>query len=123
MNLNGKQIFLIIGAIVSVLMVAGPQLTDLFGTAAAKNIASGAGLINLMINAVMVALTGNMSPDQQVKQVLDMPGVERLRVNKNASPELAALAMDPNVNKISPTDEARSAVAATAATAAAERAA
>lgn len=115
MNLNGKQIFLIIGAIVSVLMIAGPQLTDLFGSTAAKNVTSAAGLVNLMINAVMVALTGNISQDQQVKQVLDMPGVERLRVNKNASPELAALAMDPTVNKISPTDEARSAVAQTAA--------
>lgn len=117
MNLNGKQIFLIIGAIVSVLMVAGPQMTDLFGSTVAKNVASGAGLVNLMINSVMVALTGNLTQDQQVKQVLDMKGVERLRVNESASPALAALAMDPNVNKIAPTDEARSVVAATAATA------
>lgn len=117
MNLNGKQIFLIIGAIVSVLMIAGPQLTDLFGSATAKNVTSAAGLVNLMINSVMVALTGNLTQDQQVKQVLDMKGVERLRVNENASPALAALAMDPAVNKISPTDEARSVVAATAATA------
>lgn len=117
MNLNGKQIFLIIGAIVSVLMIAGPQLTDLFGSGIAKNVTSGAGLVNLMINAVMVALTGNISQDQQVKQVLEMPGVERLRVNKDASPALAVMAMDPTVNKIAPTDEARSVVAATAATA------
>lgn len=115
MNLNGKQIFLIIGAIVSVLMIAGPQLTDLFGSTTAKNVTSAAGLVNLMINAVMVALTGNLSQDQQVKQVLDMKGVERLRVNADAGPELAAMAMNPNVNKISPTDEARSVVAATAA--------
>lgn len=117
MNLNGKQIFLIIGAVVSVLMIAGPQLTDLFGSTVAKNVSSAAGLVNLMINAVMVALTGNLTQDQQVKQVLDMKGVERLRVNADASPALATLAMDPNVNKISPTDEARFVVAATAATA------
>lgn len=117
MPLNGKQIFLIIGAVVSVLMIAGPQLTDLFGAGPAKYIASAAGLANLIINSVMVSLTGTIPQDQQVKQVLDMKGVERLRVNESASPALAALAMDPNVNKISPTDEARSVVAATAATA------
>lgn len=103
MNLNGKQIFLIVGAVVSVLMIAGPQLTDLFGSTVAKDVTSLAGLVNLMINAVMVALTGNMSQDAQVKQVLAMPGVEKLDVNSKASPALARLAVDPNVDKISPT--------------------
>lgn len=102
MNLNGKQIALIIGAIVSVLMVGGPQLTDLFGSVIAKNVVSGAGLINLMINAIMVALTGNISQDQQVRQVLAMPGIEPLQVNRKATPELAALAVDPTVSKIAP---------------------
>lgn len=118
MSLNDKQIISIIGAIVSVLMIATPQLTDLFGAGTAKYIVSAAGLGNLIINSVMAAITGTLSQDQQVKQVLDMKGVERLRVNENASPALAVLAMDPNVNKISPTDEARSVVAATAAKAA-----
>lgn len=118
MNLNGKQIISIVGAILSVLMISTAQLTDLFGVGAAKIVVSVAGLGNTIISAVMAVISGTISQDQQVKQVLDMPGVERLRVNQNASPELAALAMDPNVNKISPTDEARAAVAETAATAA-----
>lgn len=105
MNLNGKQIFLIIGAIVSVLMIAGPQLTDLFGSTIAKNVASGAGLVNLMINSIMVALTGNMPQSQQIQQVLDMKGVQHLEINKDASPEVARMAVDPSVNKIAPSAE------------------
>lgn len=105
MNLNGKQIFLIIGAIVSVLMIAGPQLTDLFGSTIAKNVASGAGLVNLMINSIMVALTGTMPQSQQIQQVLDMKGVQHLEINKEASLEVARMAVDPNVNKIAPSAE------------------
>lgn len=115
MNLNGKQIFLIIGAIVSVLMIAGPQLTDLFGAGTAKYIASAAGLVNLMINSVMVALTGAPTQDQQIRSVLAMNGVEKIDVNKNASVALARLAVDPAVNKIAPTQEAQQQVEATAA--------
>lgn len=114
-NLNGKQIFLIVGAIVSVLMVAGPQLTDLFGAGVAKNIASTAGLINLMINGVMVALTGTVSQDTQVRQVLAAGGIDRIEVNKDASPALAKLAMDPNMNNIAPAAGAMRQVEAAAA--------
>jgi len=114
MNLNGKQIFLIIGAIVSVLMVAGPQLTDLFGAGTAKYITSAAGLVNLMINAVMVAFTGAVPQDQQVQQVLAMPGVEKIDVNAKASPALARLAVDPDIDKIAPTPAAMAQVTATA---------
>jgi hypothetical protein len=128
MNLNGKQIFLIIGAIISVLMVAGPQLTDLFGAGPAKYIASGSGLLNLIINSVLAILTGTVAPDVQLKQlaaepggqteivrnVLRMPGVEPLEVNKRASPELAALAVDPSVAKIAPKPSDVGAVTATA---------
>lgn len=110
MNLNGKQITLIIGAIVSVLMIAGPQLTDLFGSTIAKNVVSGAGLVNLMINSVMAALTGTISQEAQVRQVLNMPGVEPLQVNRKASPELAQLAVDPTVSGISAKPADRDAV-------------
>lgn len=117
MNLNGKQIISIIMAVLGVLMIAKSQLTPMFGPDIAEYIVNAAGLVNMMLASVMAAITGTLPQDQQVKQVLEMPGVERLRVNKNASPELAVLAMDPNINKISPTDEARTAVAAIAATA------
>ena len=114
MSLNGKQIFLIVGAVISVLMVAGPQLTDLFGAGATKYITSAAGLLNLIINSVMAVLTGTMPQADQVRQVLAMPGVEKLDVNAKASPELARLAVDPNVDKISPTPAAVAQVTQTA---------
>ena len=114
MNLNGKQITLIIGAVVSVLMIAGPQLTDMFGAGPAKYIVSCAGLINLMIQSVMAALTGTMPQDQQVKQVLAMPGIEKITVNAQANTALATLAIDPSVNKIAPTQSAFDAVTKTA---------
>ena len=114
MNLNGKQIFLIIGAVISVLMVAGPQLTDLFGAGPAKYIASVAGLLNLIINSVMAVLTGTMPQGDQVRQVLAMPGVENLGVNAKASPELARLAVDRNVDKIAPIPAAVAQVTQTA---------
>jgi hypothetical protein len=113
-NLNGKQIFLIVGAVISVLMVAGPQLTDLFGAGPAKYIASVAGLLNLIINSVMAVLTGTMPQADQVRQVLAMPGVEKLDVNAKASPALARLAIDPNVDKIAPTPAAITQVTQTA---------
>ncbi len=116
MNINGKQIALIVGAVVSVLMIAGPQLTDMFGAGPAKYIVSAAGLINLMINSVMASLTGTMPQDQQVRQVLAMPGVQKIDVNAQASPALARLAVDPTVDKISPTPSAVDRVTATAAT-------
>jgi hypothetical protein len=113
-NLNNKQLFLIIGAVISVLMVAGPQLTDLFGAGPAKYIASACGLLNLIINSVMAVLTGTMPQADQVRQVLAMPGVEKLDVNAKASPELARLAVDPNVDKIAPTTAAVAQVTLTA---------
>lgn len=114
MNINGKQLALIVGAIVSVLMVSTTQLTDLFGVGVTKYIVSSAGLINLMINSVMAALTGTVSQTTQVQQVLDMTGVKRLEVNKDASPALALMAVDQNVDKIAPAPEAVRAVEATA---------
>lgn len=124
MNLNGKQIFLIIGAIVSVLMIAGPQLTDMFGAGPAKYISSAAGLINLMINSIVAVLTGTVDASTQLRQiasapggqdalvrsVLNMPGVDNLEVNRKATPELARLAVDRNVDKIGPTRDAQAVV-------------
>lgn len=98
MNINGKQIFLIIGAIVSVLMVAGPQLTDLFGSALAKNIVSCAGLTNLIINSVMVSFTSN---SQTVLDAKAQTGVSVL-VDRTASPSIAAMAVDPKQTSIEP---------------------
>lgn len=111
LNLNTKQLLSIIGAILSVLMVASAQLTDIFGAGVAKTIVSMSGLGNLIIQSVMTALT---SQTNTVKDVAAMPGVEKITVNSQANQTLAQVAVDPHVNKIAPTPQAMDAVEATA---------
>lgn len=98
-NLNGKQKMLIAVAVLSALMVSNAQLADLFGDVAAKRIVSAAALMNLILSSVTAALTGQ---GQMVRQVLQMPGVDGLRVNDKANQTLAALAVDPTLDKIAP---------------------
>lgn len=111
MNLNGKQIISIVGAILSVLMISTAQLTDLFGPGVAKSVVSVAGLGNLILQSIMTALT---SQGSQVRDVLAMPGIEKIDVNAHANSTLAALAVDPLVNNIAPTQAAMRAVTETA---------
>lgn len=111
MNLNAKQIIAIAGAIISVLMVANAQLTDLMGPTAAKTITTIAGLANMIISSVTVALT---SQGSTVKDVLAMPGVDKIDINAAANKTLAAIAVDPSVDKIGPTQNAQAQVEATA---------
>lgn len=111
MQLNGKQIIAIVGAVISVLMVSSAQLTDLLGPGVAKTIVTVAGLTNMILQSVTVALSTQTA---QVRDVLAMPGVQRMDVNASASPALATLAVDPTVNKIAPTQADRQIVEATA---------
>lgn len=111
MNLNGKQIIAIIIAVLGVLMISQTQLTDLFGAGVAKTIVSVAALANSVLGAVMAVLT---SQGSQVKDVLAMPGVERVEVNAMANKTLAAIAVQPNQAKIAPAAGAAPAVNAIA---------
>ena len=111
MNLNGKQIISIIGAVLGVLMISTTQLTDLFGAGVAKTLVSIAGLVNTILSSVMAVLT---SQGSTVKDVLAMPGVEKININADANKTLASLAIDPAVNKISPTPDAMNQVTKTA---------
>lgn len=111
MNLNAKQIISIIGAVLSVLMISTSQLTELLGAGMAKNIVSFSGLINMILSSVMAAITSQSST---VKDVLAMPGVEKININSQANQTLAAIAVNPAIDKISPTVAAQSAVEATA---------
>lgn len=111
MNLNGKQIIQIIGVIISVLMVSSAQLTELLGPGVAKTIVTIAGLSNMLLQGITVALT---SQGSTVKDVLSMQGVEKIDVNGQANQTLAAIAIDPTQNKISPTPAARAEVTQTA---------
>ncbi len=111
MNLNGKQIISIVGAIVSVLMVSTSQLTDLFGPGVAKTVISVAGLVNMILSSVMAAIT---SQGGTVHDVLNMPGVEHIDINSAANKTLATIAIDPSIDKISPTPQAMNRVTQTA---------
>lgn len=101
MNLTGKQWLSIIAAVVSALMLATTQLTDIFGASMAKTIVSVAALANLIINSVVAGLTGQTS---LIKDVAAMPGVERISVNTMANQALAQVATDPQQPKVGATD-------------------
>jgi hypothetical protein len=113
LNLNGKQIIAIVGAVVSVLMVSTAQLTDLLGPTMAKTIVTVAGLLNMLLQSITVALSTQTA---QIKDVAAMPGVERISMNAQASPAAAAVAIDPNQTKVGATSpEVRAVLQQTAA--------
>lgn len=111
MNLNLKQVISIIGAILSVLMISTAQLTDLLGPGLAKTITTVAGLANMIISSVTVAIT---SQGSMVRDVASMQGVEKISVNSQANQTLSSLAIDPTQNKIAPTTAAMQDVTQTA---------
>lgn len=87
------------------------QLTDLFGATMANHILS----ISILGSGICGGFIMNMGGlPSQVRNVLAMPGVEKIDVNGQASAALATLAVDPAQNKISPTPAAMDKVAATA---------
>ena len=111
MTLNAKQIISIVGAVLSVLMISTAQLTDLFGPGVAKSIVSVAALVNTVLSSVMAVIT---SQGSTVKDVLAMPGVDKIDINAAANKTLAAIAIDPSVDKIAPTPQAMTRVTQTA---------
>ena len=111
MHLTTNQIIAVVMVILGVLVGSTAQLTDLLGPASTKTIVSLASLANTMLSGIMVVLTGQSA---QVKSVIAMPGIEKITVNSQASPTLAQIAVDPAVNKISPTPAALDDVTATA---------
>lgn len=100
MNLTGKQWLAIVAAVVSALMLATTQLTDIFGATVAKEIVSVAALLNMVLNSIVAALTGQAT---LVKDVAALPGVERISVNAQANPSLAAIATDSAQPKVGAT--------------------
>lgn len=106
----------------STLIGGASQLGDLsLSTGAVKAILAVATLGNGFLGGLvtMFSTSANMakSIDQGtlVRTVLDMPGVQHIDVNKNASPTLAQIAVDPMIDKIAPTPQATATVQATAA--------
>lgn len=99
-GLNGKQLLAISGAIISVLMVSSAQLTDLIGPGWAKYIVTIAGLLNMILQSVTVALSTQTS---LVRDVASMPGIDRISVNAQANSTLASVAIDPGQSKVGAT--------------------
>lgn len=109
--LNRNQALCIVIAVLAVLMASTAQLNDLFGAQAAKIIISAAGLLNGVLSAVLAVLVG---PASMIKAVAATPGIETIKVNAQASPAIAKLAVDPAVNNVAPTDKDFGAVTANA---------
>lgn len=107
MQLTGKQIFGIIGAVLSVITLSTTQLTDLIGPGATKTVVSLAALINTILQSVIVAMSGQGS---LVTDVQAMPGVEKITINSKANSTLAGLAVADENPKIEAAPGAQQAV-------------
>jgi hypothetical protein len=111
MNVTPKQWFQIVSGINNGLITGAALLQTLFGQDLTLKIVAGLGIGGIILNSVGTAFTTQTS---QVKDVLDMPGVEHISVNAQASPALAAVAVDPAIDKIAPTQAALATVTQTA---------
>ena len=100
MGMTSKQWFQIISGINGGLITGAALLQTLFGQDLTIKIVAGLGIFGIILNSVGAALSGPDSQATQVKNVLAMPGVERIGVNAQATPELAAVAVDPKQPKI-----------------------
>ena len=98
--MNRNQILGGCVVVVSVLMISTAQLTDLFGPTAAKSIVSAAAMLNGILGG-WVTLMSNQA--NLVKDASGVTGVEPIKINAQASPALAALAVDPNAPNVGAT--------------------
>jgi hypothetical protein len=85
----------IVGAATSAYGALGPLMTS-------SEILIGTVALGFVSASLAVVATVTSTQTAQVQQVRDMPGVTRVSVNENASPALAALAVDPAEPKIGP---------------------
>lgn len=113
-KLTSKQWFQIISGTVSGLITGAAFFQTLFGQTITLDIIAGLGLTNIIVSSIGAAISGADSQDTQIKNVLAMPGVQKIDVNEKASPDLAKLAVDPTIDKIGPIPAAEARVAATA---------
>ena len=110
MNLSGKQWVGIIGVILNTLMTSTALFTKLWGADVASMVIMGVGTVNTMFSGIGVILA---SQTNTVRDVLAMPGVEHISVNSQANSTLAAMAVNPDIDKIAPTRAAMDDIAAT----------
>jgi hypothetical protein len=111
LNIQPKQWFQIISGSVSGLITGAALFQQLLGQEAALMVVASLGIVNIVISSVGTALSGQA---QLVKDVAAMPGVEKITVNAQANPTLAAVAVDQTVDKVSPTRQDMDVVTQTA---------
>lgn len=102
-NITRNQWFGIVGVILSAMMTSTAFLTDTFGATLAHSIIGTAGFVNMIMNGVVVIITGQ---GQQIRDVSAMPGVEKITLNENANQAAAIVATDPAQPKVSGTSAA-----------------
>lgn len=111
LNIQPKQWFTIVSGFVSTLITSAALLNPLFGETLALKIVAALGIFNLLLSSIQTAFTGQA---QLIKDVANMPGVDSIKVNAQANPTLASVAVDPTVDKVAPTRADMDVVAQTA---------
>src|SRR5260221_9501208 len=101
MNVTRNQWFAIVILLLTVLTGGSAQLTDLIGAYATKLVISFSTLATGFLAGAQIILGGQ---GQQVRDVANMPGVERVSINASANPTLASGAVDPLQSKIGAAD-------------------
>lgn len=99
LNIQPKQWFQIASGFVSSLITSAALLNPILGEKHALVAVAILGVINIALNSVGTALSGQA---QLVKDVAAMPGVEKITINQQANPTLAAVAVDPTQDKVAP---------------------
>lgn len=95
--MNAKQALSIALVVLGVLTASSAQLTDLIGPGWTKIVVSFCSLSMSILAGIQGLISSQTS---LVKDVQAMPGVEKIVVNKDASTNLATLAIDPAQAKI-----------------------
>lgn len=111
MDITRNQWIAIIILALGLISGATGQMTDIFGAGAAKSIASSASFLSSFVAGLQIILGGQ---SQQVLDVKNMPGVEKIDINAKANQTLAKMALDPSVDKVGITSGDKDAVIETA---------
>jgi len=111
LNIQPKQWIQILSGSIGGLITGAALLNPLFGEALSLKIVAALGIINILLGSIGTALSGQA---QLVKDVAAMPGVEKITINASANPTLAAVAVDPTADKVSPTRQDMDIVSQTA---------
>lgn len=97
MGLTTQQLFGIAIAIFSVLAVSTANLADLFGPAFAKAVSSASNILNAILAGVLTTISGEAKLLQNASNI---KGVRPIEVTGEASPSIAALAINPDVSNV-----------------------